>query len=316
MANAILSNIGDLKLCLGNTPPAGYLSMSEGNLLSRSVYSDLWDWASDNDLVVSEANWQAEYDANGSCAKFSTGNDSTTFRMPKIVSIFKADEASKAGTFNKADYNNQHYHGLGDMIDNNGTWGKLSYTATYPEGTAGYFWNGKGGHRDVEAPVTEGSVITSFNLGNNSAEVPTPATTNLLLCIRYTLEHQETAAIAQESQAAQVIDSLISSIDNVNAGVKIEASVWGDNGWILYSSGELVAWGKTQPGETEANVVLPLTLSTRPMNISLTIVDPLDAITSVCVANVIASNETGFSYKVLGDFPSSAYISWKASGIA
>ena len=315
MASVILSNIGDLKLCLGNTPPAGYLSMSEGNLLSRDVYSGLWNWANSKGLVISESAWQTEFTNNGTCAKFSTGNGSTTFRMPKVVSIFKADAANKAGTFNKAVYNNQHFHGMGDMPNNNGTWGKLSYTTSYPSGTTGWFWNGKGGHSETSAPVTNGSVITSYNIGNDSAEVPTPASTNLMLCIRYTTDHQETAGIAQTAQAAEVIDALIAEIDNVNSGVKIMECVWGEAGWVLYSSGEIRCWGKTQVGEVSGIVKYPLTFVTRAMNINLTLMDPDDAITDVCVARVTSDDESGFNYKVAGDFASTAYLSWSASGI-
>ena len=315
MASVILSKVGDLKLCLGNIPPAGYLSMSDGNMFSREVYAELWSWANSKGLVVSESAWQAEYTANGTCAKFSSGDGSTTFRMPKIVSIFKADTASKAGTFNKAVYNNQHYHGMGDMPNNNGTWGNLSYTATYPAGTTGYFWNGKGGHSVTSAPVLNGSVITSYNIGNDSAEVPTPATTNLLLCIRYTLEHQETAAIAQESAAAQVIDALIAEVDTVNSGVIVLEHVWGDTGFVLYSSGELRCWGKTTPGDSTGSVKYPLSLATNAMTISFSIVDPTDEITDICVASVTTDDTTGFNYKVLGDFPTTAYVSWMASGI-
>ena len=315
MASVILSKVGDLKLHLGTTPPAGYLSMSEGSLLSREVYAELWKWANDNNLVISDSAWTAEVNNNGSCAKFGTGNGSTTFHMPKIVSLLKANQASTAGSFNKAVYNNQHYHGMGDMVDNNGTWGNLPYTATYPAGTTGYFWNGKGGHSVTSAPVTNGSVITSFNIGNDSSEVPSPASVNLMLCIRYTLEHQETAATTSESAALAAVDRLASLISDTSTCVKVEGAVYGKQGWIVYTSGEVVEWGNTTPGSTKGNITFPLSLGSKPLTVALTVCDPEGKADDVLVAVVQETSATGFTYKVHGNMPSTAYLNWKITGV-
>ena len=69
----------------------GCLDLSIDNgLLPRTVFPDAWAKleraiTADTGAVVSEANWQAELLLNsGVCGKFSTGDGSTTFRVPLL----------------------------------------------------------------------------------------------------------------------------------------------------------------------------------------------------------------------------------------
>lgn len=61
---------------IGSVAPAGFVKLN-GALLSRSAYSDLWAYAQACGAFVSEAAWAS---ANQGC--FSTGDGSTTFRLP------------------------------------------------------------------------------------------------------------------------------------------------------------------------------------------------------------------------------------------
>ncbi|SDH42981.1 Phage Tail Collar Domain [Bradyrhizobium sp. Rc2d] len=56
--------------------PAGFIKYN-GALLSRTAYPALWAYANASGNIVSEASW-----ASGNAGAFSTGDLSTTFRIP------------------------------------------------------------------------------------------------------------------------------------------------------------------------------------------------------------------------------------------
>lgn len=61
-----------------------------GQEVTRSTYSALWSWANAQGLVKSESAWQAIASAqNGNVPFYSSGNGSTTFRMPRLVGYVK-----------------------------------------------------------------------------------------------------------------------------------------------------------------------------------------------------------------------------------
>jgi hypothetical protein len=76
-------------------PEFGYLDISQNNgLLSRAVFPDAWAKiqeaiATGLPSVITEEAWQIETATNGGvCGKFSTGDGSTTFRVPLIAKRF------------------------------------------------------------------------------------------------------------------------------------------------------------------------------------------------------------------------------------
>lgn len=93
--------IGDIKFSFAKVVPNGWLRC-DGNLYQRSEYPDLYQWATDNNYLVSEETWQATKTANdgGSVGYFSTGDGSTTFRVFNIQDFVRADtSASNTGTY-------------------------------------------------------------------------------------------------------------------------------------------------------------------------------------------------------------------------
>lgn len=68
--------------------PEGWIELN-GQLVSRTEYSDLWSWANSNNLVVTEEQWNSSYTNNRSNkGLFSYGDNSTTFRLPDFRSRF------------------------------------------------------------------------------------------------------------------------------------------------------------------------------------------------------------------------------------
>lgn len=75
-----------------------------GATYNRSLYADLWAWANERGLVKSESEWQAIASANdGNCAYYSSGDGSTTFRVPSIKCWVKgASSVNEVGSYLEA----------------------------------------------------------------------------------------------------------------------------------------------------------------------------------------------------------------------
>lgn len=72
-----------------------------GQEVTRSTYSALWSYAQAQGLVKSESEWQSIYSAQGGNVPFySSGDDSSTFRMPRLVGYVRgASGQSEAGGY-------------------------------------------------------------------------------------------------------------------------------------------------------------------------------------------------------------------------
>lgn len=315
MAAPILSNVGDIIIILGSVVPAGYLSLGEGTEVNRTEYADLWSWAQSNTTVISESEWQRENTSHGTVAKFSSGNGSTTFRLPKITSILKAVALADAGKFNEAVFNDVHYHGLGKMRNNNGYWGRYSYSgATYPSGTAAWFWNGRGGNGTGTTPDAAGDIITSLNIGGSS-EPPSPATVGVTLCIRYTTDYQATATALNTAALATSVNSLVSTMSDVATAYNVTRQL-GTNGYQVYESGLIKNWGRTDKGQGEGVIVFSLAFKegTSPYNIKTTVVDPSGSLDGSGTVILGEPTNASVSYKYTKVLPADAYIMWEAYG--
>ena len=76
-----------------------------GGTFSRTAYKDLWAWVqTQGSYLVSEAEWQAKATANeGNVPFYSTGDGSTTFRVPSLSCWVKgANGVSEVGSYLKA----------------------------------------------------------------------------------------------------------------------------------------------------------------------------------------------------------------------
>ena len=74
-----------------------------GQEVTRSTYSALWSYAQAQGLVKSESEWQSIASAQGgNVPYYSSGNGSSTFRMPRLVGYVKgASGQSDAGAYVK-----------------------------------------------------------------------------------------------------------------------------------------------------------------------------------------------------------------------
>lgn len=142
--------------------PSGHLA-ADGQLLNRADYPDLWNAISTGMLVsVSDTAWLADADGR---AKYSTGNGSTTFRMPDLNGVITTGVPSVRALFLRGD------QGIGGGVGSTGKDG-----APNIEGTIGNAWGttigifeGGSGAFDITTPVvTQVANLDSIKVGSGA----------------------------------------------------------------------------------------------------------------------------------------------------
>lgn len=92
-----LHALGDTWISFDSTVPAGGVPFC-GQLVNRNLWADLYAWATAQGKVKTEAEWQAYATAHGgNCPFYSTGDNDTTFRMPKVSAYFKGADSAEDG---------------------------------------------------------------------------------------------------------------------------------------------------------------------------------------------------------------------------
>ena len=264
--------IGTLHLLLGTNVPAGLLELN-GALVSRTLYKELYKWAQSNALLTSDSDYTSILNTYGSCALFSEGDGSTTFRLPKLRACLAGNELAGSALSNEEIYEH-HFHGLGRMQNNNGNWGRYSYSgAKYPSGTTGWFWNGKGGHSTVANPDTNGDIIISYNISvGTTGNGELTDSTNVGIAIR--AYHPEAiATIARTTELNEAISVANITTENLNDdGMAVaDAKSNPDNlGWYYENDGTLETWGTYEASvENMPTIIYTQSMNTNPVHISL-----------------------------------------------
>ncbi|MGL6058916.1 MAG: phage tail fiber protein, partial [Culicoidibacterales bacterium] len=165
-------SVGSIKAWLVKNIPAGWLDISTGAIVSRGTYPELWAWVQANAPIISEADWQTQANAQSSVGAFSTGDGSTTFRLPKIVDYVRGGILADVGTWQ------------GDAIRN--ITGNLKYALLDAAQASGAF-----AINSIVAGVGAGSGSTNKRSAtlDISTQVPTadenrPKTIKMIYCIK------------------------------------------------------------------------------------------------------------------------------------
>lgn len=97
--------------------PAG-VQLFSGQLLSREAYIDHWTLVSIKRTVVTEEEWQVMVAEQGFCQFYSSGDGSTTYRMPLVKGVHPKFVAalSEAGQYKEAGAPNITGGGVGNVI--------------------------------------------------------------------------------------------------------------------------------------------------------------------------------------------------------
>jgi microcystin-dependent protein len=168
--------VGSILYFPANTAPSGVVK-ANGTLLNRVSFGRLWAFASASGNIVSDAAWTA---ANGPIGSFSTGDGSTTFRIPDLRGEFVrgwddargVDTGRTIGSY-QADAMQGHWHAFNYNITGTiGGSGFMSGSTTANE---------LAGNTDsIRSPVTDGTNGTP-----RTASETRPRNIALLACIKF-----------------------------------------------------------------------------------------------------------------------------------
>jgi hypothetical protein len=88
-------SIGTIIPFLATKAQPGWLALDTGALVSRASYPDLWTWVQANAPLITEAEWQAQAAVQSSVGYYSSGDGSTTFRLPRIVDFVRGSDGTR-----------------------------------------------------------------------------------------------------------------------------------------------------------------------------------------------------------------------------
>ncbi|WP_110954795.1 phage tail protein [Anaerosinus massiliensis] len=107
--------IGSIKAFLVTKAQPGWLALDTGALVSRTTYAELWAWVQENAPLISEADWQTQAASQTSVGEYSTGDGSTTFRLPKMIDYVRGGTQDEVGEWQSDDLKS-HKHIVSDGL--------------------------------------------------------------------------------------------------------------------------------------------------------------------------------------------------------
>lgn len=218
-----------------------------GQEVTRSTYSALWSYAQAQGLVKSESEWQAWASSHGgNVPYYSSGNGSSTFRMPRLVGYVRgASGQSEAGAYVKEGLPNITGEVPGVPVDvgftKNGAFSAT--TTTYQSGQVG----GNSRWSTLYLDASKANPIYG-----NSSHV-TPETSIVLFGVYAFGEVSNVDALDASTLAsalARVESNLETKVDKTSAHI-IEAWSDGESWYNKYSNGWVEQGGRLLQGEGE-----------------------------------------------------------------
>lgn len=112
---------------LALTPPDGCLAL-QGGLISRTAYPELWAWVQAHAPLITEAEWQAQAALQSSVGYYSSGDGSTTFRLPLIADFVRGSDSGRpVGTYQEDMFKLHNHTGANHRADIAGGSGEYVY---------------------------------------------------------------------------------------------------------------------------------------------------------------------------------------------
>ena len=187
------------------TVQAGVLQYLGGEY-SRETYKDLWKWVQTQpDYLISESEWQEKAAANnGNVPFYSTGDGSTTFRVPSIKCWVKgANETGEIGKYLPAGMPDITGKIYGENVINGNTMAEGAFVA---ESGTGYASNSFSGDR--KTTVTFDARRSSSVYGN--ADTVQPESIVGVWCVKAfdtvsNIGNQDVAEVTEEQNKAAAV---------------------------------------------------------------------------------------------------------------
>ena len=166
-----------------STAPSGYL-VAGGQLVSRTTYAALWSFAQASGNLISDATW-----TGGQYGSFSSGDGSTTFRLPQYGGYFLRsldngngiDPARAIGTVQQ-NQNQLHTHTATSVVTDPGH-NHSGTVGNGPSSTPGGGFTIPFGVNSIGFNVT-GITVATTNANSGGSE-SRPVNISVLTCIKY-----------------------------------------------------------------------------------------------------------------------------------
>lgn len=166
--------LGTIMPFLATVVPDGWLALDTGELVSRATYPELWTWVQANAPLISETDWQTQAAAQSSVGAYSTGDDSTTFRLPKIIDYARGGLTSEVGNWQGDAIRNITGSFNGGMMDSASQWtGPFSASSQTTAGASTSTGSAHDWHTTFDA-----SLIVPTSTENR------PKTIKMLYCVK------------------------------------------------------------------------------------------------------------------------------------
>ena len=217
-----------------------------GALYNRNLYADLWAYAQERNLVVSESEWQAIASANdGNCVYYSSGDGSTTFRVPKLPTTIASDVPSEV-----------------PVVGNGMTLGLLGDFGMSADSQANIYGNLNAYGTSAGLTDPTGTTLKSKTVGITTdstksgivAKMSATKTTGQWLIVAFGVAHNiGEADVANVMQAVEQVQTGLTATDNKITGIIdyiVESYRNGTEWYEVYKSGKVRQGGRIKSGTT------------------------------------------------------------------
>lgn len=218
-------SIGTVLPFLATKAQPGWLAVDSGALVSRDTYSELWAWVQTDGPLITEAAWQAQAAVQTSVGAYSSGDGSTTFRLPRIVDYVRGGLTADVGTWQ------------GDAIRNiTGTFRTLigNPTGVFSATSAGT--SSMGG---VSGAAYDSNLTFDASKVVPTADENRPKTIKMLYCVK-AFDAVTNQGLIDITALANEMASKVNSSDFTGTNQSKTA-----NGWQKLHGGLIFQWGIT-----------------------------------------------------------------------
>lgn len=171
--------LGTIMPFLMKSAPAGWLALDTGALVSRTTYAELWAWVQANAPLISETDWQTQAASQSSVGAYSTGDGSTTFRLPKIVDYVRGGAVTDVGKWQGDDFKSHKHVFSKDGDAPGGTVPELySVAATAAQPRNGGYTTAVGGDETRPKTIKFLYCVKAFDAATNQGLIDITALAN------------------------------------------------------------------------------------------------------------------------------------------
>lgn len=238
--------IGSIKAWLATTVPPGWLALDTGALVDRASYPQLWAWVQQYAPLITEAAWQTQAAAQTSVGAYSSGDGSTTFRLPKIVDFVRGSNGTRTPGTWQAD-------ALQNITGTFSTSAIANITGAFSQAST-YSGNGRDSQPNAIISLDASRVA-------RTADETRPKSVAMLYCVK--------AFDAPTNQGLIDITALANLV-NLKANQSDFANSLGTNGYQKLPGGLILQWGQDGVGTNPNTILFPVTFPNNVFAISIT----------------------------------------------